>query len=155
MVSVPAWPPPGVVASSRPVGPRAVLASAPDESRVPARRPLGFPRRYRLLKARDFERVFARPSRSADPLLTVIARSNTVGHPRLGLAISRKVAPRAHQRNRIKRLVRESFRVHAPELAPLDFVVMARSAARDSDNRAITASLERHWRRLVDRCADS
>jgi ribonuclease P protein component len=57
------------------------------------------------------------------------------------------------RRNRIKRLVRESFRQHQHELPAVDIVVNARSGARDADNAVIVRSLEKHWRTVVKQCA--
>lgn len=88
-------------------------------------------------------------------MFTMIARTNDLGFPRLGLAISRKVAPKAHQRNRIKRMAREWFRLCATDLPGIDFVIMARSGAVHGTNGEIRASLERHTQRLVRQCANS
>jgi ribonuclease P protein component len=71
------------------------------------------------------------------------------------LAIAARIVGNAVRRNRIKRLIRESFRQHQHELPAVDLVVNARSAARDADNAAITRSLEEHWRRVVKQCAPS
>ena len=68
---------------------------------------------------------------------------------RLGMAVSRKAVPRAVDRNRIKRLVRESFR-HTSELPNMDIVVIARPAARGADSSTLRTSLERHWQRLAE-----
>jgi ribonuclease P protein component len=108
-----------------------------------------FTRASRLISGQEFSRVFAGASRSADPLFTVLGRPNDQGHPRLVLAISKRVAPRAVDRNRLKRLVRESFR-QLP-LAPLDYVVMARRDAIAARNDRLRASLDRHFLRLSRR----
>ncbi len=84
-----------------------------------------------------------------------MARCNELGHARLGLAISRKVAPRAYQRNRIKRLVREGFRRRVLDLPAVDFVFMARSGVIHRTNEEIRASVEQHIQRLVRLCANS
>jgi ribonuclease P protein component len=51
-------------------------------------------------------------------------------------------------RNRVKRLVRESFRHAQDDLAGLDLVVMARSGIAATPNRPLREALDRHWRRL-------
>lgn len=112
----------------------------------------GFPRTLRLTKPADFARVFENAQKSADGYLTVLARTNALGHPRLGLAISKRNIRNAVDRNRIKRCVRESFRLQAAELGNLDIVVMARPAARQSEGAQLRGSLERHWNKLVKRC---
>lgn len=83
----------------------------------------------------------------------MLARLNECCAARLGLAISRKAAARAVDRNRLRRLARESFR--RLELAPLDFVVMARKEATAADNERIRTSLDRHFMRLSERAAGS
>lgn len=71
--------------------------------------------------------------------------------PRLGLAISKKCAKRAVDRNRIKRIVRESFRLHRREGMPaLDLVVLCRRDAIDAPNERLFASLSSHWKNLRD-----
>lgn len=85
----------------------------------------------------------------------MLARSNDLAYPRLGLAVSRKVARSAVARNRLKRIVRESFRHHQVDFGGLDVVVMGRVGLVEPDNTVLTAALERHWRRLARSCAPS
>ena len=56
--------------------------------------------------------------------MTLLALANDRGNPRLGLVISRKAAGAAVARNRIKRLVRESFRHTQTQLGGFDIVVI-------------------------------
>jgi ribonuclease P protein component len=111
-----------------------------------------FPRSLRLLTSAQYQAVFRDTAcRSSDQLLTVIARPNQQPYPRLGLAISKKAVKTSVGRNRIKRLVRESFRHQQQTLGGLDIVVMARTAAMEASNSEIAASLQGHWRRLLRR----
>ncbi|MDH5765666.1 MAG: ribonuclease P protein component [Gammaproteobacteria bacterium] len=114
-----------------------------------------FSKRVRLLKPAEYSRVFKEAIRSSDRLLTILAASNDLGYPRLGMAISRKSASRAVDRNRIKRLVRESFRLNQSKLPAADFVVMAKPITKTVDNQAIFDSLAQHWHRLAKQCAKS
>ena len=93
--------------------------------------------------------MFERPQRSTDRYLTVLASPNGLEHPRLGLAIARKHLRRAVDRNLLKRLIRESFRMHQGTLACVDFVVLARQGTAGTPRLAWRASLERHWSRFA------
>jgi len=100
-----------------------------------------------LLDAAAYGRVFKKATRSQDKWFTVLCRDNDGGVARLGLAISKKHCRAASGRNRIKRIVRESFRHHQAILGGLDVVVMNQPAARSGDNRQLIDSLHDHWQR--------
>lgn len=112
-----------------------------------------FTRESRLTASRDYEKVFGKSDRSSDRYFTVLARANDVAHPRLGLAISRRVAPLAVDRNRLRRLAREAFRLS--ELAALDFVVMATKDALGAAKPELRSSLDRHFEKLSRRSVTS
>jgi ribonuclease P protein component len=99
----------------------------------------------RLLGAEAFSRVFEKATRSRDKWFTVLCRDNQKDFARLGLAISKKNCRLATGRNRIKRVVRESFRQHQAALAGLDVVVMNQPAARAAVNQELFDSLTTHW----------
>jgi len=61
------------------------------------------------------------------------------------MAVGVRTVGNAARRNRIRRIVRESFRLHQHELPAVDVVVSARAAARDADNDKLFASLKRLW----------
>jgi len=112
-----------------------------------------FSRQARLLQSREFQRVFNNTEcKSADALLTVLAVRNTCGHPRLGLAISKKKIKTAVARNKIKRLIRESFRQHKNEMGNLDIVVLGQTRAAMASNQQAFESLATHWKNITDRC---
>ena len=110
-----------------------------------------FPRAFRLTRARDFERVFAGAFRSTGEGVRVLARANGQGCARLGLAISRRRVRKAVCRNRLKRVIRESFRHHCPELGSLDVVVLARSGLDRIGNSELHRLLAGHWHSLARR----
>jgi ribonuclease P protein component len=108
-----------------------------------------FPRSHRLLAGAEYSRVFGGADRSSDRFFTVLARTGQQSTARLGLAVSRRVAPRAVDRNRLRRLAREAFR--QLELAALDYVVMAKKDAVTSPNPTVRSSLDGHFLRLSKR----
>jgi ribonuclease P protein component len=112
-------------------------------------------KRARLLKAADFNRVFNKAKRSADQYFTVLARPNDKDLPRLGLAISKKRVTLAVTRNRINRVIRESFRHKQHGLCRADYVVMAGHQCSKTNNRRLFRSLEKHWQKLNKLCAKS
>ncbi|MGI9211606.1 MAG: ribonuclease P protein component [Methylococcaceae bacterium] len=118
-------------------------------------KPNGFPRLLRLNNSGDFQHVFDNATKSADRYLTVLARANGGQAPRLGLAISRKQIRHATDRNRIKRLIRESFRLSQHHLDGFDFIVMARSSAIQASHEALRYSLQKHWNNQVKQCKSS
>lgn len=111
-------------------------------------------KRARLLKAVEFQRVFDQPVRSSDRYFTVLARSNALPHPRLGLAISKRKAKLSVQRNRLKRLVREYFR-QCEDRAQVDYVVMAGQHSCQASNTVLFQSLDKHWQTLKQKCESS
>jgi ribonuclease P protein component len=107
----------------------------------------GFSAAQRLHTPAEFGRVFAEPARSSDRYFTVLARPSGRAAARLGLTVARRTAKRAVDRNRIKRLARESFR-HQSALPPWDFVVLARPGTDRAERALLRASLDRHFEQL-------
>ena len=118
----------------------------------------GFARRERLLQSQDYVSVFNKTQcKSSDAYWTVLAKSNHRQYPRLGLAITKKKIRYASERNRLKRIVRESFRHHKEVLKGLDVVVLCqhRTAAMTYEtvtNEILFNSLHNHWLKLAQRC---
>jgi len=109
-----------------------------------------FPRNKRLTAAADYRFVFAEPQRLSTPSYTVLVRANERQTNRIGIVVSRKVAAHAVQRNRIKRLVRESFRHQQQKgLDGFDIVVIARHGIAKKNNNSLFSELEAQWSRLA------
>ncbi len=112
-----------------------------------------FPTRLRLGKPAEYKKVFARPVKSTDKFFTLLAIKNDVDHPRLGLAIAKKNIRKAVTRNLIKRAVRENFRLNQHQLINIDIVVLAKRDAASAPPALLRKSLDKHWQKLVTRCA--
>lgn len=109
----------------------------------------GFPRSARLLNAADYRHVFTRAEkRASHRQLLILARTGRSTRPRLGLVIAKKHVRLASARNRLKRVIRESFRQHQANLPPLDLVVLARPGLGNLDNAELQRLLARSWQRL-------
>ncbi|MEL7472204.1 MAG: ribonuclease P protein component [Planctomycetota bacterium] len=92
----------------------------PNPTPTPTPSPLPDPslhyrRRHRLCHDREFQAVYAAKARKSAGPLVVFMRPNGLPEPRLGLAVGRRVGP-AHVRVRLKRLIREAFRLTQHEL---------------------------------------
>jgi ribonuclease P protein component len=112
----------------------------------------GFSPDQRLHRPAEFGRVFAAPARSSDRFFTVLARPSGSLTARLGLTVARRVAKRAVDRNKIKRVARESFRQQRA-LPHWDFVVLARAGADRAERRVLRESLDRHFEQLTKTAA--
>jgi ribonuclease P protein component len=109
----------------------------------------GLPRLARLRRAADFLALRQSSGRLGGRCFSMRYRSNIHGSARLGLAISKRVSRQAVERNRIKRLVRESFRRMRMQLPPLDVMVMARQEAVSQSGPDLLAELHELWGRLA------
>lgn len=65
------------------------------------------------------------------------------------MAVSIRTAGTGVRRNRLRRLIRESFRMHRQALPAVDVFVTARAAARTAGNPEIHASLRHLWQRIA------
>jgi ribonuclease P protein component len=112
----------------------------------------GFSKKLRLLGAADYQPVFknARYKVSCQYIL-ILAVSSTVQHPRLGLVIAKKNIAKAVERNRVKRIFRESFRHNQRLLPALDIVILARSGLGTLDNEHVLKNIEKLWQELVSK----
>jgi ribonuclease P protein component len=110
---------------------------------------LGLPRHARLLRRADFAALRAASARCATPCFAVEYRPSAAALARLGIAVSRRVSKHAVVRNRIRRVIRESFRLNRAALPALDLLVVARARAAAADNAALRAELAALWRRLA------
>ena len=110
--------------------------------------PAGLPPHARLRRAADFAALRKAPGRLDTRHFLIRYRAGDAASARLGLAISRRVSKSAVQRNRIKRLARESFRRARENMPILDVLVIARTIATEAENIALRADLDRVWPRL-------
>ncbi|MDA3920350.1 MAG: ribonuclease P protein component [Salinisphaera sp.] len=102
----------------------------------------------RLHAPPEFRRVFAQGNKHVSDGLVVIFAVNDRPQARLGLALAKRRIRRAVDRNRVKRLVRESFRKARIHLPAIDVVVLARSQTSTMSNAALAAQLAMIWQRI-------
>lgn len=108
-----------------------------------------FSRSLRLLSSSEFKNVFANTCfKASSRHLLLLACPNTQGHARIGFVLAKKQLKRAVDRNRVKRIVRESFRYIHCDLDNLDVVVLARTNLHRLDNQQLRQLIDGMWLKL-------
>jgi len=110
---------------------------------------LGFPRSHRLAAKAEFSRVFDEPFKVSQRHLTVLYKSNQKKHARIGIIVGKRVANSAVARNRIRRVVRDSFRLNQERLIGWDIVVIARQQCDVLSKEKIRKGIDDLWERLL------
>ena len=118
---------------------------------------LTFPKKLRLLRQSQFDAVYQAKQAVVIGPLRILGLPNSLPHCRLGLNVSKRVGG-AVQRNRVKRHLREAFRLMQHELPPgMDLLVIARAAEGvdlDSARNALMKSAEKlrsKWGKIEER----
>lgn len=116
----------------------------------------GFPPSRRLLRPAEFQRIFKGADwRIASTAFALLAVANTLGYPRLGVALSKRQVRHAVARNRIRRQLRESFRLHQHLLGGIDIVVLGRAGIDELSTPELRSTIDRSWEQLAKRCKRS
>jgi len=108
-----------------------------------------FPRNSRLVSQSDFQHVFSGARKIANRSFTVLLRKNSCQQARLGMAISKKIARRAVDRNRIKRHVRENFRSLGQQMDHVDIVVLGRNGIAKRNRYELANDINELFSRLL------
>lgn len=98
----------------------------------------------RLLVKKDFDFVFESPKRTKDSNFTVLYKENSKNYPRLGLIISKKNCKHASKRNKLKRIIRESFRNNISKLNGHDIVVLNKHIKEIKKTKEFNKFLEKN-----------
>jgi ribonuclease P protein component len=118
-------------------------------------RPLRFGAALRLRSKLQFDAVYAGGRRLDDRFFALRVKANGLAHARVGLAVAVKTAGNAVKRNRLRRLVRESFRLAQHELPGVDVVVAAKFPSAQAPVSSLRDSLATLWKRVASTCASS
>ena len=108
-----------------------------------------FPRDHRLLNKIEYNSVFDTSSKVSQKYLLALYKPNEKYHGRLGIIVGKRVANLAVTRNKIKRAIRESFRIHQEQLKGLDIVIIARQHCGTLDKVQLRESMDTLWQKLV------
>lgn len=108
-----------------------------------------FSRQKRILKAEQFKSIFDAPEKKLfKKNLLLLAISNKLLHPRLGIVIGKKNVKLAVERNRIKRQIRETFRLNQHHIKNYDVVIVARKGLAEIQNQILQKQLNEFWESL-------
>jgi ribonuclease P protein component len=121
----------------------------------PTSRRLRLGAEQRLRSKLQFDALYASGRRIDDRFFGLRVKPNGLGHPRIGLAVAIKTAGSAVARNRLRRLIRESFRLAQHDLPAVDVVVAAKFPATEAPAPGLRASLATLWQRVASACATS
>ena len=84
---------------------------------------------YRVKKSQDFDNIIRKKQSFANRQFVIYYQENKLDHMRLGISVSKKLG-KAHERNRLKRYVRESFKTRKDFLKNYDIIIIVRPAAK-------------------------
>lgn len=103
----------------------------------------------RLKKNKDFRSVLSKSQKVSQAYLLAVYQTNDRPNARLGVAVSKRVAKLAVARNRIKRVIRESFRLSQNQLPTIDIVVIVRSEGGNADKKRLRETIDKLWKKLT------
>lgn len=113
-----------------------------------------FTKRARLLTAAQFDVAFKQGRRINAGAFTAVIAPNGLDFARVGFALSKKHAPHSVQRNRVRRILRERFRLQQQTMSAVDLVLMLRGRLPTAPAE-LTAAVNSFWAQLAKRCAAS
>ena len=84
---------------------------------------------YRVKKSQDFDNIIRKKQSFANRQFVIYYQENKLDHMSLGISVSKKLG-KAHERNKLKRYVRESFKTRKDFLKNYDIIIIVRPAAK-------------------------
>lgn len=108
-----------------------------------------FPKAVRLLTASEYRQVFQDVQvRVSSQNFLILAKDQKKDYPRIGIIVAKKNVKLAVQRNRIKRLLRETFRNERALLPKIDIIVLTKKGVHEVENSVMLTELDYLWRKL-------
>jgi ribonuclease P protein component len=108
-----------------------------------------FPRNQRLVTKAEYKSLFGESLKASQRYLLALYKPNNQVNARLGVIVGKRIAKSAVARNKIKRVIRESFRQSQDSLAGLDIIVIARQQCNSLDKFQLREGIEKLWQKLI------
>ena len=96
---------------------------------------------YRVKKSQDFDNIIRKKQSFANRQFVIYYQENKLDHMRLGISVSKKLG-KAHERNKLKRYVRESFKTRKDFLKNYDIIIIVRPAAKGLSFLEVGSSID-------------
>lgn len=107
-----------------------------------------FPRHQRLVSKADYKSVFDESKKFSEKHLLILFRPNQKSYARMGLIVGKNISKSAVVRNRIKRVIRESFRHIQSKLNNVDVIVIARQQCDKLSKENLRKGIDQLWKKL-------
>jgi len=101
----------------------------------------GLGRTERITHSTDFARVYKEGRRGGDAIIRVVVARNDRGFPRVAFAVGKKAGGKAHDRNRLRRIYREAFRLEKRSLPAVDMILSPAREGGDPELARVRRSL--------------
>ncbi len=105
----------------------------------------GYTKAQRVRASADYQLVFAQARKKRGPGFSMHTMRSEHSVARLGVSVSKKQVKTAVQRNRLKRLIRESFRQHAASLKTIYIVFVVYRELAGMESKTIAGHLAQVW----------
>jgi ribonuclease P protein component len=108
-----------------------------------------FSKQVRLNQATAFDAVFQARKKQSGRYFAIWIKTTDLAYPRLGLVVAKKNIRLATNRNRIKRVLRESFRQHQLQLSNTDIVIVVYQASSTLNAKELRQQIDNQWPKLT------
>jgi ribonuclease P protein component len=113
------------------------------------------PTDIKLRTAQQFKKAFSHAKKLSSDKYYLLFKVNNLDYPRLGILIAKKNVAKATSRNRLRRKVKESFRLHQHQIKGYDVLFIAYKSLDELNNEELRQCLEKQWQYLAKHQARS
>lgn len=107
-----------------------------------------FPSSFRLKTKNQFRNIFHDAQRISGDYFLFFFKANTLGCPRLAIIVSKRSVRNAVDRNRLKRIIKESFRLHQHLISGYDVLIIVSKSIGRINNKELFQCLKKQWLQL-------